>query len=173
MQYFFLTCASQITYRAGRFTSPEDVPVQYSGLIQHDNVHGGPPKLASEFTAKGGEKVNRLMALRFIYFAPLLFQSMFFIFTFNVGGHSLFLKNLYFYSCSCFEFLCFLCLNLNKITNFCIILLKSDRVMEGERIFTLSGSWMRRMHDMFSQLEALLRRMNGYELFTSTLLKPT
>lgn len=34
---------------------PEDIPVQYGGL---SNVHGGPPKPASEFTVKGGEKVN-------------------------------------------------------------------------------------------------------------------
>ncbi|KAI5663175.1 hypothetical protein M9H77_22498 [Catharanthus roseus] len=38
-----------------KFMRPEDIPVQYGGL---SNVHGGPPKPASEFTVKGGEKVN-------------------------------------------------------------------------------------------------------------------
>lgn len=37
---------------------PEDVPVQYGGLSRPNDVHGGPPKPASEFTVKGGEKVN-------------------------------------------------------------------------------------------------------------------
>lgn len=38
-----------------RFIRPEYVPVQYGGLS--DSL-AGPPKPASEFTVKGGEKVN-------------------------------------------------------------------------------------------------------------------
>ncbi|KAL6534447.1 Patellin-6 [Orobanche hederae] len=41
-----------------KFIRPEDVPVQYGGLSQPDDVINGPPKPASEFTVKGGEKVN-------------------------------------------------------------------------------------------------------------------
>lgn len=41
-----------------KFVRPEDVPVQYGGLSRPSDVHGGPPKPASEFTVKGGEKVN-------------------------------------------------------------------------------------------------------------------
>lgn len=41
-----------------KFIRPENVPVQYGGLSRPDDVHVGPPKPASEFTVKGGEKVN-------------------------------------------------------------------------------------------------------------------
>lgn len=41
-----------------KFIRPENVPVQYGGLSRPEDVHGGPPKPASEFTVKGGEKVN-------------------------------------------------------------------------------------------------------------------
>ncbi|KAL6574544.1 Patellin-6 [Orobanche minor] len=41
-----------------KFIRPEDVPVQYGGLSRPDDVINGPPKPASEFTVKGGEKVN-------------------------------------------------------------------------------------------------------------------
>ncbi|XP_071910293.1 patellin-6-like [Coffea arabica] len=41
-----------------KFVRPENVPVQYGGLSRPDDVDGGPPKPASEFTVKGGEKVN-------------------------------------------------------------------------------------------------------------------
>ncbi|XP_062081020.1 patellin-6-like [Humulus lupulus] len=37
---------------------PEDAPVQYGGLNQPSDFQNGPPKPASEFTVKGGEKVN-------------------------------------------------------------------------------------------------------------------
>ncbi|KAJ6871487.1 patellin-6-like [Populus alba x Populus x berolinensis] len=40
-----------------RFIRPEDVPVQYGGLSRPSDLNG-PPKPASEFTVKGGEKVN-------------------------------------------------------------------------------------------------------------------
>jgi hypothetical protein len=42
----------------GRFIRPEDVPVQYGGLSRPSDLQNGPPKPASEFTVKGGEKVN-------------------------------------------------------------------------------------------------------------------
>ncbi|KAG8374459.1 hypothetical protein BUALT_Bualt11G0134400 [Buddleja alternifolia] len=41
-----------------KFIRPEDVPVQYGGLSRPGDVLDGPPKPASEFTVKGGEKVN-------------------------------------------------------------------------------------------------------------------
>ncbi|KAL3617440.1 Patellin-6 [Castilleja foliolosa] len=41
-----------------KFIRPEDVPVQYGGLSRPSDVQDGPPKPASEFTVKGGEKVN-------------------------------------------------------------------------------------------------------------------
>lgn len=41
-----------------RFIRPEDIPVQYGGLSRPSDLNNGPPKPASEFTVKGGEKVN-------------------------------------------------------------------------------------------------------------------
>ncbi|KAI3441428.1 uncharacterized protein J3R85_002338 [Psidium guajava] len=41
-----------------KFIRPEDVPVQYGGLSRPSDLENGPPKPASEFTVKGGEKVN-------------------------------------------------------------------------------------------------------------------
>ncbi|ONI03843.1 hypothetical protein PRUPE_6G285300 [Prunus persica] len=41
-----------------KFIRPEDVPVQYGGLSRLSDLQNGPPKPASEFTVKGGEKVN-------------------------------------------------------------------------------------------------------------------
>jgi hypothetical protein len=40
-----------------RFIWPELVPVQYGGLSRAGELENGPPKPASEFTIKGGEKV--------------------------------------------------------------------------------------------------------------------
>lgn len=40
-----------------RFIRPELVPVQYGGLSRAGDLENGPPKPASEFTIKGGEKV--------------------------------------------------------------------------------------------------------------------
>ncbi|KAL0347525.1 UNVERIFIED_CONTAM: Patellin-6 [Sesamum calycinum] len=37
---------------------PEDIPIQYGGLSRPNDKLNGPPKPASEFTVKGGEKVN-------------------------------------------------------------------------------------------------------------------
>ncbi|KAG5406246.1 hypothetical protein IGI04_012365 [Brassica rapa subsp. trilocularis] len=37
---------------------PEDIPVQYGGLSRPTDSQNGPPKPASEFSIKGGEKVN-------------------------------------------------------------------------------------------------------------------
>lgn len=39
------------------FIRPELVPVQYGGLSRGSELENGPPKPASEFTIKGGEKV--------------------------------------------------------------------------------------------------------------------
>ncbi|WCJ27973.1 Patellin-6 [Euphorbia peplus] len=41
-----------------KFIRPEDIPVQYGGLGGGSDLQSGPPKPASEFTVKGGEKVN-------------------------------------------------------------------------------------------------------------------
>ncbi|XVF76897.1 hypothetical protein PTKIN_Ptkin13bG0304100 [Pterospermum kingtungense] len=41
-----------------KFIRLEDVPVQYGGLSQPNDLQNGPPKPASEFTVKGGETVN-------------------------------------------------------------------------------------------------------------------
>lgn len=41
-----------------RYIRPEEVPVQYGGLSRPGGLDSGPPKPASEFTVKGGEKVN-------------------------------------------------------------------------------------------------------------------
>ncbi|KAI9116194.1 hypothetical protein K1719_013124 [Acacia pycnantha] len=41
-----------------KFVRPEDIPVQYGGLNRPSDSQNGPPKPASEFTVKGGEKVN-------------------------------------------------------------------------------------------------------------------
>ncbi|KDO63274.1 hypothetical protein CISIN_1g014036mg [Citrus sinensis] len=41
-----------------KFVRPEDIPVQYGGLSRPSDLNHGPPKPASEFTVKGGEKVN-------------------------------------------------------------------------------------------------------------------
>ena len=41
-----------------RFIRPELVPVQYGGLSRGSELENRPPKPASEFTIKGGEKVS-------------------------------------------------------------------------------------------------------------------
>ncbi|XP_052174178.1 patellin-6-like [Diospyros lotus] len=41
-----------------RFIRPEDIPVKYGGLSRPNDLRNGPPKPASEFIVKGGEKVN-------------------------------------------------------------------------------------------------------------------
>lgn len=41
-----------------RYIRPEEVPVQYGGLSRPGDLESGPSKPASEFTIKGGEKVN-------------------------------------------------------------------------------------------------------------------
>ncbi|CAJ2670874.1 unnamed protein product [Trifolium pratense] len=41
-----------------KFIRPENIPVQYGGLSRPNDFQNGPPKTASEFTVKGGEKVN-------------------------------------------------------------------------------------------------------------------
>ncbi|XP_058214687.1 patellin-6 [Rhododendron vialii] len=41
-----------------KYIRPEDIPVHYGGLSRPSDLQNGPPKPASEFTVKGGEKVN-------------------------------------------------------------------------------------------------------------------
>lgn len=51
-------CFSNLGFFWIRFIRPEDVPVQYGGLNRPSDLQNGPPKPASEFAVKGGEKVN-------------------------------------------------------------------------------------------------------------------
>ncbi|KAF9591477.1 hypothetical protein IFM89_004175 [Coptis chinensis] len=41
-----------------KFIKPEYVPIQYDGLGRPNELEDGPPKPASEFNVRGGEKVN-------------------------------------------------------------------------------------------------------------------
>ncbi|ESW12182.1 hypothetical protein PHAVU_008G091400 [Phaseolus vulgaris] len=41
-----------------KFIRPENIPVRYGGLSRPSDLDNGPPKPASEFTVKAGEKVN-------------------------------------------------------------------------------------------------------------------
>ncbi|PIA37458.1 hypothetical protein AQUCO_03000201v1 [Aquilegia coerulea] len=41
-----------------KFIKPENVPVQFGGLARPNDLENAPPKPASEFNVKGGEKVN-------------------------------------------------------------------------------------------------------------------
>ncbi|MED6135572.1 Patellin-6 [Stylosanthes scabra] len=41
-----------------KFIRPEGIPEKYGGLSRTSDLQNGPPKPASEFTVKGGEKVN-------------------------------------------------------------------------------------------------------------------
>ncbi|KVI11213.1 patellin-6-like [Cynara cardunculus var. scolymus] len=41
-----------------KYIRPEDIPIQYGGLSRPSELNNGPAKPASEFTVKGGEKVN-------------------------------------------------------------------------------------------------------------------
>lgn len=46
------------SYTLSRYIRPEEVPVQYGGLSRPGDLESSPTKPASEFTIKGGEKVN-------------------------------------------------------------------------------------------------------------------
>nr|XP_043636535.1 patellin-6 [Erigeron canadensis] len=54
---FVLSKEGNVAETLYKYIRPEDVPVQYGGLSR-PNESNGPPKPASEFTVKGGEKVN-------------------------------------------------------------------------------------------------------------------
>ncbi|KAF9619274.1 hypothetical protein IFM89_006461 [Coptis chinensis] len=41
-----------------KFIKPKNVPIQYDGLGRPNELEDGPPKPASEFNVRGGEKVN-------------------------------------------------------------------------------------------------------------------
>ncbi|XP_064939360.1 patellin-6-like isoform X1 [Musa acuminata AAA Group] len=49
---------AETLYKCCRFIRPEFVPVQYGGLSRPGDLQNGPPKPATEFTIKGGERVN-------------------------------------------------------------------------------------------------------------------
>lgn len=55
---FVISKEGNTTETLYKFIRPEYVPVQYGGLFRPRDLHDGPPKPASEFTVKGGEKVN-------------------------------------------------------------------------------------------------------------------
>ncbi|KAK1351558.1 Phosphatidylinositol transfer protein SEC14 [Heracleum sosnowskyi] len=55
----FLVCKEgNVTETLYKYIRPEEVPVQYGGLSRPGDLESGPSKPASEFTIKGGEKVN-------------------------------------------------------------------------------------------------------------------
>ena len=59
-----------------RFIRPEDIPVQYGGLSLPSDLQNGPPKPASEFTVKGGEKVNiQIEGIEVVIIHPIPFYS--------------------------------------------------------------------------------------------------
>ena len=54
-----IACANMHHFNAlARYIRPENVPTQYGGLSRPSDLENGPAKPASEFTVKGGEKVN-------------------------------------------------------------------------------------------------------------------
>ncbi|KMT12418.1 hypothetical protein BVRB_5g103500 [Beta vulgaris subsp. vulgaris] len=55
---FVIAKESNVAEILYKFVRPEDVPVQYGGLSRPGDLQNGPAKPASEFTVKGGEKVN-------------------------------------------------------------------------------------------------------------------
>ncbi|XP_068634477.1 patellin-6-like [Aristolochia californica] len=55
---FVIARGGNVSETLYRFIRPENVPVQYGGLSGPDDLQTGTPKPASEFTVKGGEKVN-------------------------------------------------------------------------------------------------------------------
>lgn len=64
----FILCCVEL-----RYIRPEDIPVQYGGLSRPGELTSGPVKPASEFTVKGGEKVNiQIEGIEVIYLSSLL-----------------------------------------------------------------------------------------------------
>ncbi|CAI8612870.1 unnamed protein product [Vicia faba] len=55
---FVISKEGNATETLYKFIRPENIPVQYGGLSRPSDFQNGPPKPASEFTVKGGEKVN-------------------------------------------------------------------------------------------------------------------
>ncbi|KAL3536576.1 hypothetical protein ACH5RR_005037 [Cinchona calisaya] len=55
---FVISKEGNVAQTLHKFIRPENVPVMYGGLSRLDDVHGGLPRPASEFTVKGREKVN-------------------------------------------------------------------------------------------------------------------
>ncbi|KAI8015231.1 Patellin-6 [Camellia lanceoleosa] len=55
---FVISKEGNVVQTLYKFIRPEDIPVQYGGLSRPSDLQNGPPKPASEFTVKGGEKVN-------------------------------------------------------------------------------------------------------------------
>lgn len=56
--HLLITICSLMMMMMIRFIRPEDVPIQYGGLSRPSDGLNGPPKPASDFTVKGGERVN-------------------------------------------------------------------------------------------------------------------
>lgn len=55
---YYMKLMKLSSYTLYRYIRPEEVPVQYGGLSRQGGLDSGPPKPASEFIVKGGEKVN-------------------------------------------------------------------------------------------------------------------
>lgn len=56
LYYEFYRLRSNVTLH--RYIPPENVPVQYGGLGKLEDLQNAPVKPTSEFTVRGGEKVN-------------------------------------------------------------------------------------------------------------------
>ncbi|KAK9699208.1 hypothetical protein RND81_08G160000 [Saponaria officinalis] len=55
---FVIAKESNVAETLYKYIRPEDIPVHYGGLSRPGDLQNGPAKPASEFTVKGGEKVN-------------------------------------------------------------------------------------------------------------------
>ena len=55
---FILAKEGDVAETLYKFIRPEFVPIQYGGLSRAGELLNPPPKPASEFSIKGGEKVN-------------------------------------------------------------------------------------------------------------------
>lgn len=55
---FVISTEGNVAETLYKYIRPENVPIQYGGLSRASDLENGPSKPASEFTVKGGEKVN-------------------------------------------------------------------------------------------------------------------
>ncbi|KAF9680077.1 hypothetical protein SADUNF_Sadunf06G0082600 [Salix dunnii] len=55
---FVISTEGNVAETLYKFIRPENIPLQYGGLSRPNDLQNAPPKPASEFTVKGGEKVS-------------------------------------------------------------------------------------------------------------------